>query len=161
MNATIAVGDCLKLQQGEKMMRKMLIARGLLVGALAMYLFVPMVRAGNVKATLYTGQNKEATWPLSRDHAKDEFSLTGGVLDSSKYEVRFYYGKSPATWGNKNVAKYTLESERVMVVGKGKTKNKIITQKMCDGDFVKVVMYGNSKAEPKKKCYANAILINH
>lgn len=93
------------------MSKKNLIVRGVLIGALAAYLFVPMVRADSVKATLYTNQIKEATWPLARDHAKDKFLLTGGVVASSKHDVRFYYGNSPSTWGNGGAAKYILERE--------------------------------------------------
>lgn len=143
------------------MSKKNLIVRGVLIGALAAYLFVPMVRAGSVKATLYTNQKKEATWPLARDHAKDEFLLTGGVLSTSEHEVRFYYGNTTSTWGYRNAEKYILEKERVYLVGVGKTKTLEITQKMCDGDFSKIIMYGKSKVEPKKNCYANAILSNH
>lgn len=143
------------------MSKKNLIVRGVLIGALAAYLFVPMVRAGSVKATLYTNQTKEATWPLARDHAKDKFLLTGGVLSTSKFDVRFYYGNSTDTWGNNNNEKYILKRERVFRVGIGKTKNLPITDTMCNGNYAKVIMYGNSKEEPKKKCYANAVLANY
>lgn len=43
------------------MSKRNLIVRGVLIGALAAYIFVPTVRADNVKATLYTNQKKEAT----------------------------------------------------------------------------------------------------
>lgn len=145
----------------EKMGRRVWVIRGILIGVLVMYLVVPMVRAGSVKATLYTNQTKEATWPLARDNAMDEFRMTGQVLSSSKYEVRYYYGNSASTWGNNNAGKYKLDKERVVLVGKGKTVDKIITKNLCDGNFAKVVMYGNSKAEPKKECRANVVLVNH
>lgn len=146
------------------MNRRMTIIRGLLVGTLLTYIFVPMVQASNVKATLYTNQVKEATYPLHRDadqNGGDEFFLTGNVLATSKHEVRFYYGNSPETWGNGNLDKYTLKKERVMLVGEGRSQNKVITKQMCDGNFAKVIMYGKSKAEPKKQCYANTILKNY
>lgn len=143
------------------MSRKIVIARGLLIGALAAYIFVPTVRAGSVKATLYTNQTREATNPLHRD-TKDEFLLTGGVLSTSKHEVRFYYGNCPESWNNNvDENKFRLECERVYRIDIGKTKNLIITKKMCDGDYCKVVMYGQSKEEPKKQCYANAVLSNY
>ncbi|MDE6851718.1 MAG: hypothetical protein K2J67_04415 [Lachnospiraceae bacterium] len=143
------------------MSKKNLIVRGVLIGALAAYLFVPMVRAGSVKATLYTNQTKEATNPLVRDHVKDEFLLTGGVLSTSKYEVRFYYGNSAESWGNSSNEKYRLERVRVYKIDIGKTKNLTITKDMCNGNCSKVIMYGKSREEPKKKCYANAVLANY
>lgn len=146
------------------MSKKNLIIRGVLIGALAAYLFVPAVRAGSVSAILYTDQIKEATWPLHRDgvnNGKDQFKIAGQVLSSSKYDVRYYYGNCPETWGDGNIDKYSLDEIRVILVGKGKTVDKVITRKMCGGNFIKVVMYGNSKAEPKKQCRANVLIYNY
>lgn len=50
---------------------------------------------------------------------------------------------------------------RVYRVGVGETKNLKITKIMCNGNYCKVIMYGDSKEEPKKKCYANAVLVNY
>ncbi len=143
------------------MSRKDLIVRGFLIGALASCIFVPTLHARSVKATLYTNQTREATYPLARDE-KNGFLLTGGVLASSKHDVRYYYGGSASTWRNdSDPSKYALTAKRVWLVGKGQYKTLQITPKMCKYDFVKVCMYGNSEVEPKKKCYADAVLTNH
>lgn len=73
--------------------------------------------------------------PENRDTYKDEFLLTGSVLSTSKHEVRFYYGNNPESWNNNvDENKFRLERERVYRIDIGKTKNLIITDKMCNGD---------------------------
>lgn len=119
----------------------------MLLGSLLFYLNAPNVFADSVTAILHTNETATQSSSLKRDATKTQFHYTCGVLSTSKNSVTANYGTS------------THERTKGQVKP-GKTESWVITENAYGYDSCRIFLYGNTKAEPKKNCYATGILSN-
>ncbi len=127
---------------------KRIVISVMLLGGLLFYLNAPNVFADSVKGILHTNETKVQSSLLKRGATKTEFHYTCGVLSTSKHPVTANYG-CPGHERTKGL------------VNPGKTGTWILTESTYGYDSCRVILYGNTKAEPKKKCYATGILAQY
>lgn len=116
----------------------------LLVAAFIAYLHSPLAHAESVKAVLHTNEKTAQSSYLDNDG--NGYKYTCGVLSTSKHQVTANYG-----YGTHEYTKGYVQP--------GKTTTWTITQKAYPYNKCKMILYGYSQAEPKKKCYAMGYLV--
>ena len=106
----------------------------------------PIADAASIQAILHTNETK-VTSSNTLGVDADGLLYTCGVLSSSVYQVRANYGEKghERTKGS---------------VDPGHTKTWTIEYREYQHETARVIMYGYSQAEPRKKCYAAGVLAN-
>lgn len=132
------------------MINKKMVALSLVA---MMALAVPFCEASaeKVYVTLPTDETSASSPYLGNTTGK--YRLVGAVSATSLYSVDYYIYKAATTSSNM-VVHSNFSYNNISAFDKSYTIDKSYTVAKC-------TIYGNKKSNPKKECYANAILSNN